>query len=93
MPRRRVTANRGTFLQLARPRFLGALCPRQGNIALTCADDRTSTAKWSSLGITAQSFNSIGVPFDQRLRPKSLTQAGSRGLVRRRSAAGSRGER
>ena len=51
MPRRRVTANRGT----------GALGPRQGNIALTCADDRTSTAKCSSLGITAQSFNSIGV--------------------------------
>jgi len=32
-----------------------------GNIALTFADDRTSTAKWSSLGITPQSFNGIGV--------------------------------
>ena len=25
------------------------------------ADDRTSTAKWAAQGITAQSFNSIGV--------------------------------
>jgi hypothetical protein len=39
----------------------GMLLSDGGNIALTFADDRTSTAKWSSLGITAQSFNSIGV--------------------------------
>jgi hypothetical protein len=39
----------------------GMLLSDGGNIALTFADDRTSTAKWSSLGITPQSFNSIGV--------------------------------
>jgi hypothetical protein len=32
-----------------------------GNIALTFADDRTSTAKWAAQGITAQTFNGIGV--------------------------------
>jgi hypothetical protein len=32
-----------------------------GNIALTFADDRTSVAKWAALGITAQTFNNIGV--------------------------------
>jgi hypothetical protein len=32
-----------------------------GNIALTFADDRTSTAKWAALGITPQTFNTIGV--------------------------------
>ena len=39
----------------------GMLLSDGGNIALTFANDRTSTAKWSSLGITPQSFNSIGV--------------------------------
>ena len=32
-----------------------------GNIALTFADDRLSVAKWSTLGITAQTFNNIPV--------------------------------
>ncbi len=32
-----------------------------GNIALTFADDRTSTAKWAALGITSQTFSTIGV--------------------------------
>ena len=32
-----------------------------GNIALTFADDRTSTAKWADAGITAQSFGAISV--------------------------------
>jgi hypothetical protein len=32
-----------------------------GNIALTFADDRTSVAKWATLGINAQTFNNIGV--------------------------------
>ena len=39
----------------------GMLLSDGGNIALTFADDRTTTAKWSSVGITAKSFNSIGV--------------------------------
>ena len=39
----------------------GMLLSDGGNIALTFADDRTTTAKWSSVGITAQSFKSIGV--------------------------------
>jgi hypothetical protein len=32
-----------------------------GQVPLTFADDRTSGKKWSELGITAQSFNGIGV--------------------------------
>ena len=32
-----------------------------GEIALTFADDRTSTAKWADLGIDAQTFSDIGV--------------------------------
>lgn len=39
----------------------GMLLSDGGNIALTFADDRLSTAKWGTLGITAQSFNNIGV--------------------------------
>jgi hypothetical protein len=39
----------------------GMLLSDGGNIALTFADDRTSVAKWASQGITAQTFNSIGV--------------------------------
>ncbi len=39
----------------------GMLLSDGGNIALTFADDRSTAAKWSSLGITAQSFKSIGV--------------------------------
>jgi hypothetical protein len=39
----------------------GMILSDGGNIALTFADDRLSTAKWATLGITAQTFNSIGV--------------------------------
>lgn len=39
----------------------GMLLSDGGNIALTFADDRTSTAKWDSVGISAQSFNDIPV--------------------------------
>lgn len=39
----------------------GMLLSDGGEIALTFADDRTSTAKWSELGIDAQSFDGITV--------------------------------
>jgi serine/threonine-protein kinase len=39
----------------------GMLLSDGGDIALTFADDRNSTAKWADLGIEAQSFNDIGV--------------------------------
>ncbi len=39
----------------------GMLLSDGGEIALTFADDRNSTAKWADLGIEAQSFNDIGV--------------------------------
>jgi hypothetical protein len=39
----------------------GMILSDGGDIALTFADDRTSTAKWAALGITAQTFNAIGV--------------------------------
>lgn len=39
----------------------GMILSDGGNIALTFADDRRSTAKWSTLGITPQIFNTIGV--------------------------------
>jgi hypothetical protein len=39
----------------------GMLLSDGGQIALTFADDRTSTAKWATQGITAQSFESIAV--------------------------------
>jgi hypothetical protein len=39
----------------------GMLLSDGGNIALTFADDRTSTAKWADQGITAQSFHAITV--------------------------------
>jgi hypothetical protein len=39
----------------------GMILSDGGNIALTFADDRLSAAKWSSLGITAQTFNNIPV--------------------------------
>jgi hypothetical protein len=37
----------------------GMLLSDGGQIALTFADDRTSTAKWADLGIEAQTFNAI----------------------------------
>jgi hypothetical protein len=39
----------------------GMILSDGGNIALTFADDRLATAKWSALGITPQTFNTIGV--------------------------------
>jgi hypothetical protein len=39
----------------------GMLLSDGGNIPLTFADDRTTTAKWATLGITAQSFSGIKV--------------------------------
>jgi hypothetical protein len=39
----------------------GMLLSDGGEIALTFADDKTSTAKWSDLGIKAESFGKIGV--------------------------------
>jgi serine/threonine-protein kinase len=39
----------------------GMLLSDGGNIALTFADDRLSTAKWATLGVTAQSFSAIQV--------------------------------
>lgn len=37
----------------------GMLLSDGGEIALTFADDRLSTAKWSTLGVDAQSFSEI----------------------------------
>ena len=53
--------NTGQRVILQAMKKYGMLLSDGGNIALTFADDRTTTAKWSSVGITAQSFNSIGV--------------------------------
>ncbi len=39
----------------------GMILSDGGNIALTFADDRTTTAKWSQVGITPQTFNAIRV--------------------------------
>jgi hypothetical protein len=39
----------------------GMILSDGGNIALTFADDRTSSAKWSALGIDSHSFSTIGV--------------------------------
>jgi hypothetical protein len=39
----------------------GMLLSDGGNIALTFADDRTTTAKWATVGVTAQSFTAITV--------------------------------
>jgi len=41
----------------------GMLLAAGGDIALTFADDRTSSAKWADLGIDAQTFSDI--PVDQ----------------------------
>jgi hypothetical protein len=46
---------------LAAMKKYGLLLSDGGTVALTFADDRTSTAKWSALGVTAQSFEAIGV--------------------------------
>ena len=68
----------------------GMLLSDGGEIALTFADDRNSTAKWADLGIEAQSFNDIGVdqfevvelgdgdPAHLRLRAQSLSESTDR---------------
>ena len=53
--------NAGQRVILKALKTYGMLLSDGGNIALTFATDRTTTAKWSGVGITAQSFNSIGV--------------------------------
>jgi hypothetical protein len=51
----------GEKVILAAMKKYGLLLSDGGTVALTFADDRTSTAKWASLGVTAQSFGAIGV--------------------------------
>ena len=53
--------NAGQKVILHAMKKYGMLLSDGGNIALTFADDRTTTAKWAGQGITAQSFNGIGV--------------------------------
>jgi hypothetical protein len=51
----------GAQVVLRAMKTYGMLLSDGGNIALTFADDRTSTSKWAAQGITAQSFAAIGV--------------------------------
>jgi hypothetical protein len=51
------TANQRVILQALKK--YGMILSDGGNIALTFADDRTSTAKWATLGITPQTYRSI----------------------------------
>jgi hypothetical protein len=51
----------GEKVILAAMKKYGLLLSDGGTIALTFADDRTSTAKWDAQGVTAQSFAAIGV--------------------------------
>src|SRR5882724_1489280 len=53
--------NAGEKLILHALKKYGMLLSDGGNIALTFADDRTTTAKWAGQGITAQSFFAITV--------------------------------
>jgi hypothetical protein len=53
--------NAGAKVVLQAMKKYGMLLSDGGTIALTLADDRTTTAKWPSQGITAQSFSSISV--------------------------------
>jgi hypothetical protein len=55
------TFNVGEKVILHAMKKYGMILSDGGNIALTFADDRLSTAKWASLGINSHSFNSIGV--------------------------------
>ncbi len=55
------TFNTGEKVILKAMQTYGMLLSDGGNIALTFADDRTTTAKWATVGVTAQSFNAIGV--------------------------------
>lgn len=51
------TANQRVIIRALKK--YGMILSDGGNIALTFADDRTSAAKWSALGITPQSFRTI----------------------------------
>lgn len=51
----------GEQVILAALKRYGMILSDGGNIALTLADDRTSTAKWNALGISPQSFNALRV--------------------------------
>ncbi len=53
--------NAGARVILRALKTYGMILSDGGNIALTFADDRLSTAKWAALGITSQTFNTIGV--------------------------------
>jgi hypothetical protein len=51
----------GEKVLLAAMKTYGMLLSDGGNIALTFADDRTTTAKWATQGVTAQSFEKVTV--------------------------------
>ena len=53
--------NAGAKTILQAMKTYGMLLSDGGTIALTFADDRTTTAKWASQGITAQSFSAVTV--------------------------------
>ena len=53
--------NAGEKTILAAMKKYGMLLSDGGNIALTFADDRTTTAKWATVGVTAQSFGAVTV--------------------------------
>jgi len=55
------TFDAGEKVILAAMQKYGMLLSDGGNIALTFADDRTTTAKWATVGITAQSFAALTV--------------------------------
>ena len=55
------TSNLNARVILRAMKKYGMILSDGGQIALTFADDRLSTAKWINLGITAQTFDSIGV--------------------------------
>jgi hypothetical protein len=53
--------NAGERVVLKALKTYGMILSDGGNIALTFSDDRLDTAKWATLGVTPQSFNSIPV--------------------------------
>ncbi len=55
------TFNTGERVILKALQTYGMLLSDGGNIALTFADDRTTTGKWATVGVTAQSFAAVTV--------------------------------
>ncbi len=53
--------NAGERVILRALKTYGMILSDGGNVALTFADDRTTSAKWATQGIKAQSFNAISV--------------------------------